>query len=508
MNRTLRKSGMFIVVLMVALLANITYIQLIKSDTYRNDPNNRRILYEESSRQRGLITADNGVVLARSDKSDDPYRYQRSYPGGPAYTNLTGYYSLRYSPTGMESAQNDLLAGDAADLLVDRVGDFLTGRDPRGGNVELTIMPEVQQRAYDLLTAKGLTGAVVALDPRTGAVLAMVSTPGYDPTPLASHNDQTQRTAYNDLLNIETTGAPSPLIDRAVGALYPPGSTFKLVVTAAALSQGYDPQAPLTGRATIDLPGTDGATLSNFGVANCADSGGGLVTMTIALAHSCNTAYAELSIAIGAASLKRQAQALGIDDTSYDLGIPDGDKVTGGLRVKGSGVGEIVDDAALAQTGIGQRDVTMTPMQSAVVAATIANNGVRMSPYLINKTTGPDLKVLAEAVPTVANASAIEPSVAAQLTQMMIITEQTTLGAGQIQGLEIASKTGTAEHGTDPKNTPPHVSYVAFAPASAPTVAIAVFVENGGNLGLDATGSKVAAPIAREVLALAVAGQG
>ncbi|AZI56942.1 penicillin-binding protein 2 [Nakamurella antarctica] len=507
MNRTLRKTGNVVIVLIVALLLNITYIQLVKSDAYRTDPNNRRILYEESSRQRGLITATQGVVLARSDASDDSYRYQRSYPGGPAFTDLTGYYSLRYSPTGIESAQNDLLAGESADLLADRVGDFLTGRDPRGGNVELTVLPEVQQRAYDLLTAKGLTGSVVALNPQTGAILAMVSTPGYDATPLASHNDATQRTAYNDLLNIETTGAPSPLINRATSALYPPGSTFKLVVTAAALSQGYTPETPLTGVARITLPGTEGATLSNFGGETCGNSGGQDVTMTTALAYSCNTAYADLAVSIGADALKRQAAALGVNDESYNIGLPNGDRVAGGLPVKGSGVGPIVDDAALAQTGIGQRDVAMTPLQSAVIAATIANNGVRMAPYLIAKTTGPDLATLSEAKFTTANASAIPAAVAAEMKQMMITTEETTFGAGQIEGLQIASKTGTSEHGTDPKNTPPHVSYVAFAPAANPTVAIAVFIENGGDQGLAATGSRVAAPIGREVLALAIASQ-
>ncbi len=505
MNRNIRRVGTVVTILIVALLANLTYIQVIKSAAYRNDPHNRRILYEEVSRQRGQITAAGGVVLAQSDRSTDSYRYQRSFPLGAAYSNLTGYYSLSYGSTGMEAAQNDLLSGESSDLLVDRVGDFLTGRDPRGGNVELTIVPKVQELAYSELTNAGLTGSVIAIRPATGEILAMASTPGFDPNGLASHTDSVQRDAYNALHVPTTDGTPSALDNRAIDAVYPPGSTFKLVVTAAALAQGIGAQTPLTGASQITLPATNGVTLSNYGGENCAGGDGGNVTMTTALAHSCNTAYAELGMQLGGDAIRRQAAAFGIDGNRTILGLVGGSgKPTGGLVVQGSNLGAMTDDAAVAQSSIGQRDVSLTPLQTLLITAAIANHGSRMTPYLVARTTAPDLKEIAATVPTVANATAITPDVAAELTSMMIASEENTAGAGQIAGVQIASKTGTAEHGTDPKNTPPYTSYVAFAPADQPTVAVVVFIEGGTGVDLNSTGGKVAAPIGRNVIAAAL----
>ena len=507
MNRSIRRGGTAIVVLIVALLLNITYIQVVKSGAYRTDPHNKRILYEEVSRQRGQITAAGGVVLAKSDRTNDSYRYQRSYPLGATYGHLTGYYSLTYGSTGVESAEDELLAGNSADLLVDRVGDFLTGRDPRGGNVELTVVPKVQEVAYNELTKRGLTGTVIAIRPSTGEVLAMASTPGFDPNVLASHNDKAQRDGYNALHTPGTAAAPSPLDNRAIDDVYPPGSTFKLVVASAALSQGYDAQTPLTGASKIVLPGTDGVQLSNFGGENCAGGDGKKVTLTVALAHSCNTAFAELGMEIGGDAIRRQAAAFGVDGNPFLVGLVDGKTSVSGLSVQPSRLGTMADDAAVAQSSIGQRDVALTPMQTAMVTATIANGGVRMAPYLVAKTTAPDLKEIAAAVPTTVNATAVTPAVAAAVTAMMVQSEQVTGGDNQIAGITIASKTGTAEHGTDPKHTPPYVSYAAFAPADHPTVAVLVFIEGGKGVDVNSTGRTVAAPVGRLVIAAALGSQ-
>ena len=483
---------MAVIVMIALLLANLTYIQVFKAVAYRNDPNNKRTVLEEYSRDRGMITAAGGVVLAKSAPVDDQYRYQRSYPGGAAYANLTGYYSLRYGPTGLERLQNDLLSGDNPELWVDRLSDLITGRDPQGGNVQLTISPAAQKAAYDGLASKHYVGAVVAIQPSTGAILAMASTPSFDPGPLASHSEQVQRKAYNDLV----AASPSPILDRTIGAVYPPGSTFKLVVSAAALQHGYTPTTAVTGVPTITLPGTGGATLSNYDHETCANAGGIPVTLTQALAFSCNTAYATVAMSVGAAELKKQAAAFGIDGQDWDLD---------GFPVAGSQTGPMSDDAAVAQSGIGQRDVALTPMQNAIVAATIANNGQRMQPYLIAKTTRPDLSVISETKPTSMGQS-VPVSVAHEIRDMMIQSEKDTPGSGQIQGLTIASKTGTAEHGTNPKQTPPHCWYVAFAPADNPQVAVAVLVTNGGDRGLNATGATVAGPIGRAVINAVLAG--
>ncbi len=493
MRRPLRRLGTAVVVLMTILLVNITYIQVIKANAYRNDPNNKRTVLEEYSRARGQITAAGGVVLARSDPSADQYRYQRIYPGGAEYADLTGYYSMRYGPTGLERLQNDLLSGDDPELLVDHLSDLITGREPRGGNLELTVVPAVQKAAYDGLASKGYVGAVVAIRPSTGAILAMASTPSYDPSPLASHSEATQKTAYNALV---TQDGPSPLTNRTIAAVYPPGSTFKLVVTSAALQHGYTPTTPVTGIATITLPGTGGATLSNYARETCADQGGQSVTLTQALAFSCNTAYAQVAMAVGGTELKSEAAAYGVDGTPWNLD---------GFDVAGSRTGPMADAAAVAQSGIGQRDVALTPLQNAIIAATIANHGEKMQPFVIAETTRPDLSVIKTTDP-VSDGQVIPATVADQITAMMVQAETDAPGSGKISGLTIASKTGTAEHGTDPKGTPPHAWYVAFAPAVNPQVAVAVLVENGGDRGLAATGATVAGPIGRAVIAAALAG--
>jgi len=490
-KKPLRRLGVAVIVMIGLLLANIAYTQVIKADDYRADPNNKRTLVAEYSRQRGQITAAGGVVLARSDPVNDQYQYQRVYPGAEVYANLTGYYSMRYGPTGLERNQNDILSGESPELIAGQLSDLITGRDPRGGNVELNVVPAVQQAAYSAMTEKNYVGAVVAIEPSSGKILAMVSTPSYDPNPLASHSDEVQRQAYNALVNAN----PSPLVNRAIGAVYPPGSTFKLVIAAAALQNGYTPQTPVTGEPTINLPGTGGATLSNFGGETCGNGGGADVPLTEALAFSCNTAFAQVAMAVGAGPIRQQAAALGVDGNPVDIG----------MDVVGSRLGDVPDTAALAQTGIGQRDVAVTPFQMAWVTATIANGGDRMVPHLIAKTTKPDLSVISQTSPE-SLGQAIPIPVADQIRDMMIESEKQTLGSGSISGLTIASKTGTAEHGTDPKNTPPHTWYTAFAPADNPKVAVAVMVENGGDLGLDATGSKVAAPIGRSVIAAALAG--
>ncbi|TKV56937.1 penicillin-binding protein 2 [Nakamurella flava] len=491
MNRPLRRVGYAVIVMIGLLLLNIAYTQVIKADDYRADPNNKRTLVAEYSRQRGQITAAGGVVLAQSVPVDDQYRYQRVYPEKEVYADLTGYYSMRYGPTALERTQNEILSGESPDLIAGQLSDLITGRDPRGGNVELTVRPAVQQAAYSALADKNFTGAVVAIEPSTGSVLAMASTPSYDPTPLADHSDAVQRQAYNELVSAD----PSPLLNRSISAVYPPGSTFKLVIAAAALQAQYTPETEVTGESKISLPGTGGATLSNYGGETCANGGGSDVTLTQALAFSCNTAFAEVAMSLGVGPVRQQAAALGVNGETTEIG----------LDVVGSRLGDVPDTAALAQTGIGQRDVAVTPFEMAWITATIANSGDRMVPHLISKTTKPDLSVISETSPE-SMGQAIPIDVATELRDMMVQTEKDTPGSGGISGLTIASKTGTAEHGADPKNTPPHTWYVAFAPADDPKVAVAVMVENGGDQGLNATGSRVAAPIGRSVIAAALAG--
>ncbi|MFS8100380.1 penicillin-binding protein 2 [Lentzea alba] len=487
MNTPLRRVGMAMMVMIVLLLGNATWVQVINADEWRKNPYNRRVLLDEYARKRGLITVADGTVIADVKETTDRLRYLRTYNNGPAYAQVTGYLSVTYGTSGMERAENDLLNGSDDRLLARRLSALITGRDPVGGNVQLTLDAKVQQVAFDQLTAKGFTGSVVAMKPDTGEILAMVSTPSYDPNLLASHSGTEQQAAWKQLT---AQGNGNPLINRATQGLYPPGSTYKVVVAAAALADGKNKDTQYTAAGTINLPGTANAPFPNFNGQPCGP--GQTVSMETALAKSCNTAFGEMAGQVGKAKLTTQSNKFGFNDD--DLQIP--------LAVETSNLGAIQDEAALYQSGIGQRDVRVTPLQNAMVAATIANGGKRMQPYLVSKVLGPDLKPIDETEPDEVD-TAMSTANAAVLRDMMIQSEINTGGEGRQANIQVASKTGTAEVGgsaEDSRNKAPHAWYIAFAPAQKPEIAIAVIVENGGDRGLGATGGKVAAPIGRAVM--------
>jgi penicillin-binding protein A len=488
-NTPLRRVALAVMGMIVLLLANATYIQVVNADTYRTDPRNRRVLLDEYSRQRGEIIAG-GLPVANSVETGGQLRFLRKYLDGVMYAPVTGYYSLRYGSGGMENAMDSVLNGSDGRLFVRRLSDLVTGREPSGGSVELTINPAVQRVAYDQLTRRGYTGAVVAIKPSTGEILAMASTPSYDPNQLSSHDGAQQESAWN----ADTSAQRGiPLTNRAVAAIYPPGSTFKLVVTAAAMEAGKATAAtPLTAASALQLQDTT-TMLHNFADERCGP--GATVTLKTALVRSCNAAFAELAGTVGETDLRKQAQLLGIGQ--QDLSIP--------IPVTPSTLGAIPDVAALEQSGIGQRDVALTPLQNAVIAATIANGGMRMKPRLVRNILAPDLSVLDRTAPEEVGA-AMSRTTADQIRDLMVAAENSYRNDGKINGVSIAAKTGTAEHGADPKNTPPHGWYVAFAPADNPQVAIAVLVENGGDRNLEATGGSLAAPIGRAVIGAALQG--
>ncbi|MBL1073263.1 penicillin-binding protein 2 [Nocardia sp. 2] len=484
MNTPLRRVALAVMVMIVALLANATYVQVWKADSLRTDTRNRRVLLDEYARQRGQISAG-GTVLASSIATDDRYKYLRIYPTDPqAYAPVTGFYTLTNGSGGIENAEDSVLNGSDNQLFGRRLVDMISGRDPRGGNVITTLNPAMQKVAYDQLTAKGYTGSVVAIEPSTGRILTMVSTPSYDPNQLSVH-DGAQAAEARKALDQDPD---QPMLNRAVSQTYPPGSTFKVVTTAAALANGIaKPDDQFTAASRITLPDTT-TTLENYNGNHCGPGDGSTVSLTEAFKYSCNTAFVELGIKVGAAKLKDEAAAFGIGEHP-SIPIPWAD----------SSVGTIADGAALGQSSIGQRDVALTPLDNAVIAATIANGGVRMQPHLVDQLQAPDLTTLKN-INAMSVGQAVSAQVASQVTAMMIESEKNTQGGSQNRGYTIASKTGTAEHGSDPRNTPPHAWYIAFAPAQNPKIAIAVIVENGGDRALAATGGSVAAPVARAVL--------
>lgn len=490
MNASLRRISVTVMALIVLLLLNATMTQVFAADGLRADPRNQRVLLDEYSRQRGQIIAG-GQLLAYSVATDTHFRFLRVYPNPAVYAPVTGFYSLRYSSSGLERAEDSLLNGSDVRLFGRRLADFFTGRDPRGGNVDTTINPRVQQAGWDAMQqgcgGPPCKGAVVALEPSTGKILAMVSSPSYDPNLLASHDPEVQAQAWQRLRD----DPDNPLVNRAISETYPPGSTFKVITTAAALQSGASENEQLTAAPTIPLPNST-ATLENYGGTPCGDQP--TVTLRQAFAKSCNTAFVQLGILTGAEALRSMARSFGLDSTPSV--IP--------LQVSESTIGIIADAAALGMSSIGQKDVALTPLQNAQIAATIANNGVTMQPYLVESLKGPDLANISMTAPY-QQRRAVSPQIAAKLTELMVGAEKDAQQKGAIPGVQIASKTGTAEHGTDPRNTPPHAWYIAFAPAQAPKVAVAVLVENGADR-LSATGGALAAPIGRAVIQAALQG--
>ena len=488
MNTSLRRVSVTIMVLIVVLLLNATITQVFRADGLRTDPRNQRVLLDEYSRQRGQISAG-GQPLAYSMATSGRFRFLRVYSDPLAAAPVTGFYSLRYSSSGLERAEDSILNGSDERLFARRLADFFTGRDPRGGNVETTIKPEVQRAAWNGLT-KGCndnpcTGAVVALEPSTGKILAMVSAPSFDPNLLSSHDVEAQTQAWQQLRD----DPANPMLNRPIAETYPPGSTFKVITTAAALQAGATENDQLTANPTIQLPDST-AVLENFGGSPCGSAP--TASLKEAFARSCNTAFVELGLRTGADALRSTAAAFGLDAAPSP--IP--------LQVAESTVGPITDRAALGMSAIGQKDVALTPLQNAMVAAAIANRGLVMQPYLVDSLKGPDLTTITTTEPQELR-RAVSPQVAAKLTELMIGAEQVTQQKGAIPGVQIASKTGTAEHGTDPGNTPPHAWYIAFAPAQSPRVAVAVVIENGDNQ-LSATGGALAAPVGRAVIEAAL----
>jgi penicillin-binding protein A len=486
-NTPVRRIAIAVMAMILLLMANLTYVQVVQAGDYRSDQRNQRVLLAEYSRKRGQISAE-GQIVASSVETDDRLRFLRQYSDGPVYAPITGYYSQTYSSGGLERAADSVLNGSDDRLFGRRLSDLITGRDPSGGNVVLTIDPEIQQTAYEQLTERGYTGSVVALRPQTGEILAMASTPSYDPNPLASHNPEEQTgawRAYND-------ADPPVLTNRAISQTYPPGSTFKLIDTAAALSSGrYSPDSQLTAAPSIVLQGTS-TELRNFNGNACGTSP--TTSLRDALQRSCNTAFAELTTDLGEDALREQVEKFGIG--TPDLSIP--------MQVATSTIGDIPDIASLQQSAIGQRDVALTPLQNAMVVAAIANGGVLMQPYLVREIQSQDLAPV-ETTPTDRIGPAIDANVARTLTDLMVNNENSYQSTGKITGVQIAAKTGTAEHGANPEAVAPHVWYVAFAPAEDPQIAVAVLVESGGDRSnLAATGGAVAAPVGRAVIRTAL----
>jgi peptidoglycan glycosyltransferase len=485
MNRPLRRVAAACAVLLVLLLINLNYLQVIKANDYRTDPRNVRVLLEEYNHQRGAILVGNQPI-ALSKATDDSLKYLRVYLQPQLYAFATGYYSHIYGSSAIERYENSILAGTDDRLFVKRIVELLTQNAIAGGDVTLTLNAAAQEAAYNGLA--GRRGAVVALEPSTGRILAMVSSPSYDPNALAAHDGSAETKAWTSL----NADPNTPLLDRAISQTYPPGSTFKLITAAAALSSGqYTPTSAVPGPARLPLPQTS-ISLPNDFKGTCTP-GSDQTTITQALERSCNTTFGAIGLALGDKALRKQAEAFGFNS---GLNIP--------MPVAGSVFPSDLNPPETAQSAIGQYNVRATPLQMAMIAAAIANQGTLMTPYLVEQLQSHDLEVLSRTDPRVYS-HAITPQVASELTTLMVgVVDDGTGTNAQISGVKVAGKTGTAQVGGG-KN--PDAWFVSFAPADNPVVAVAVVLENGGsNTQLEISGNLLAAPIARAVM-LAVLGK-
>jgi len=475
MNRPIRRVGAVLAVLLLAMIANVTFIQVFKAADYRERPGNQRQLLAQYDRERGPIVAATDAV-ARSMETGDSLRYQRVYSSGPLYAPVTGFDSLVYGTTGLERTENKILNGSSDLLFVDRTKQLFAGAQIQGGSVVTTINPDAQLAAYQTLGTK--VGSVVAIEPATGKILASVQSPSFDPNLLSSHDPASIRTYYEKL----TADPKKPLLNRPIVALNPPGSTFKLVVTAAALASGrFTSDSLLPGPRTYQLPTTT-TILNNWNRQACSPSG--MITLRAALALSCNTAFAWLGNELGADALRAQAQLMGFD-TRFE--VP--------LRAARSTFPTDPDAPQTSLSSIGQFEVRATALQMAMVGAAIGNKGVLMNPYMVQEVRGPDLSILRTTQPSIFNRAMTISNAAIETEMMVNVVNNGTGSNARISGIDVAGKTGTAQTG----NARPSIAwFVAFAPANNPKVAVAVSIEQAG--AAEISGNGLAAPIARAVM--------
>lgn len=478
MNRELKRVSFVVLAMFVALFVSATTIQVFQADNLSKDARNTRTLYESFSTERGAILVG-GQPIATSVPTDDLYKFQRQYSNGPLYSSVTGYFTLNQGTTGIENALNDYLSGTSNSQFFDSINNLVSGQDPKGASVELSIDPVAQQAAYDALG--DYTGAVIVTEPATGRILAMVSKPDFDPNALASHDTDQVLAAY-DALN-DASG--DPLVNRAIGGtMNPPGSVFKLVVASAAIESGkFTAESTFPNLAAYTLPGSSSQVI-NSGGGTCGS--GDTVTLATAVALSCNVPMAEMGVQLGAAAIRNMAEKYGFDT---ELSIP--------VDVEESTYPTVTDDAQTALTAFGQYDVRATPLQIAMVSAAIANGGDVMKPSLVDTIRSQDLSVLQQFQSTVLD-TAISQQTADAIKAMMVSSVQSGAATNAtIEGVSVAGKTGTAENGTDDPYT---LWFTGFAPADDPQFAITVLIEDGGGLGQTGYGNLLAAPIAKQVL--------
>ncbi len=484
MNQQIRRLGIALIACFAALFVQLSVVQVIRAEEYADHPVNTRRILRDFSEPRGDITTADGVVVAHSVEVDSRFDRLRTYPEGALYAHTTGFLSFSFGADGVERTYNDALAGETAVQELRSLGDLFVERD-RTGDVRLTLIDSVQRTARDALGDR--IGAVVALDPRDGAVLAMWSNPSYDPNRLASHDIAATTRAREVLLADEAV----PLRSRAYQERFFPGSTFKVVTAAAGIEPGaVTPSEPSYAVTSSYTPPLTTRPIRNFGGSTC---GGTLFDI---LRVSCNTAFAEMGAeTIGPDLMIEGAERFGFNDTP-PIDLP-------GAVPSSFPTDFDRDTPRLAQASIGQNDVQGTPLQMALVAAAVAADGEIMVPHVMDEIRDGEGSVVERWEPSVWLRAMSSQSAATLRAAMLGVVDGGTAAALAIDGVEIGGKTGTAQLGTDPPSS--HAWIIAFAglPNQRPAIAVAVLVEAQPGAS-EQTGGRVAAPIARAVIQAAL----
>ena len=482
-NQRVRAVGVGAVVLIVTLFAMLNYLQIFHANALDSNPHNTNGVLSEYEEARGAIISADGVTLAQSVPSKDQYKYQRVYPEGALFGQITGYFSLTYGTDGLESEYNSDLTQANTPITIptnlQQLKRFFTTQ-PSPDNVQITVLSRLQQLAATELA--GRDGAVVALDPKTGAILAMYSNPTYNPGPLSSHDPAVEQTAWEEL----QSNPGHPLLSAAYRQRFFPGSTFKMVTAAAVYD--HKPAAANHLFPTVSgfvLPDTAGQVLHNFGGESC---GGDLLAL---FTVSCDTGFAQLGLTVGPSAMSREATAFGWD-TTPPLDLP------GVAQSYFPPAASFTDNlAALAKSAIGQESVQASPLTIALDAGALANGGVIMTPHLLERVTNSQGQTVQAYKPEPWE-RATSPGTAKKVTSLMLSVVNSPNGTGvaaRIPGIQVAGKTGTAQTGGPTIET----WFAAFAPVPNPEIAVAVLVENQP-VGDEFQGGTIAAPIAKAII--------
>jgi penicillin-binding protein A len=486
LNRALRRISIAVLFMFVLLLANVNYLQAFEAGSLTAKPGNARAFAAQYQYQRGEIETADGTVIAKSKYVGGTYKYQRQYTAGEEYAPVTGYDSL-YGASGVESGENSYLVGNSSKLAVRNVIDMITGKPRKGATVQLTIDSKAQAAAWNALRSSGKSGAVVALNPQTGAILAMSSYPSYDPNQLSVLSGSQLNANDKRLLSDPN----QPLLNRAISATYPPGSTFKIVTSSTLFAQGKgNPNSVVSAPTSLKLPQSNVNLINNNGEV-CGTMGNGKATIITAFTESCNTAFAKIGMQLGSAALKGMAEQFGMNGTNPTLAQQLN------TQIAKSNFPLEPAQSFTAMSAIGQKDDTVTPLQEAMYAATIANNGTLMRPYLVQQVQAADLSDVYTASPQ-GESTPVNADVAGQIKQMMLSVVSSPDGtahqfANAIPGVQIAGKTGTAQNGINNSGLNDAV-FTCFASSGNRSMAVGVIIQGGGY------GAAAAAPIAVNVL--------